>query len=353
MTNNPTPHAFITGASGLLGAYLSYNLLLEGYKLTALKRESSSLVWTQIIFDELNKSSGKQVDFKKIKWINGTVLEHNLLVQQLNSDTTVFHCAAKVSFYKPEFEEMNQTNIDGTATVVNACLEAGVEKLIFISSVAALANPEEKAELDESFQNTTFYRFKTHYGETKYRSEMEVWRAHGEGMKVLVFNPGVILGRWKFEGSSIQMFNSVAKGLPFYTEGSTGLIDVRDVCSSIINTMNSPNSWGKRYILVSSNISYKSFLHKIAHAFNQKAPSIKVGTTLSYIVSLFATAISKITGKKPFITPEIAKTANRGTFFINKRISNINQSPFIQIDETIEWIASFYQTAQAIDKKHE
>ena len=200
----------------------------------------------------------------------------------------MIHTAASVSFQPKEREVILKNNIEGTAHIVDACIEQGITQLVHLSSVGGLPNPDKKEELNESFLDSTFFEFETTYGESKYRSEMEVWRGLGEGLTVTVLNPGIILGAWRFVNSSTQMFRSMYNGLPFYSNGLTGFVDVRDVAKAAVLSLTNALTKGNRYILVSDNLSYKDFLWRVSDALGVKRPRMAAGKTLSYLVGLLA-----------------------------------------------------------------
>ena len=141
---------------------------------------------------------------------------------------------------------MHQTNLEVTANITNVCLKHKIEKLIHISSIAAIGKETGKTVLheDSKWENEDL---QSAYGLSKYRSELEVWRAQAEGLDVAVLCPSVILGPGVWHKSSTQIFDYVRKGKKFYTYGRLNYVDVRDVAEVVYLTMTQPIS-GK-YIL--------------------------------------------------------------------------------------------------------
>ncbi|MBI1183110.1 NAD-dependent epimerase/dehydratase family protein [bacterium] len=334
---------FITGGSGFVGAHTMFFLMEAGCHVVALKRENSSTNLSRLIFEQLNARHQSHLSFDDIEWVHGDLMYPFSLIEGSQGCDAIVHTAASVSFQAKEREMILRNNMDGTAHVVTACIENGIERLVHISSVAALPNPDKKPELDETFLNSTYYEFETTYGESKYRSEMEVWKAHGEGVKVTVLNPGLVLGEWKFVDSSVQMFRSVARGLPFYSGGLTGFVDVLDVAKGVVRSLTNEKSIAQRFIMVGENLSYKELLHKIATALGKKPPGIKAGKNLSTVVALAAESWAAISGSKAFITREVAQSANRSTRFNHHKAEEILGINFNPIDQTIARTALFYQ----------
>lgn len=332
----------VTGGSGFVGTYVVYELLKAGFSVAATRREQSDMGVPQKVFQHLNELSGSAVDFDSIEWVYCDLLDPNAVAMAVAERGYVVHTAASVSFQPKERDSILRNNIDCTANVVNACLEVGVQQLLHISSVGGLPNPDKKDTLDESFLDSTFYQFETTYGESKYRSEMEVWRGLGEGLNVTVFNPGIVLGAWRFVNSSTQMFRSIYNKLPFFSGGLTGFVDARDIAQSVVKSIGNESTFGQRYILVSDNLSYKDFLWQVADALGVKRPSIKAGQTLSTLVALCAETWAGITGSKAFITREIAQSANRRTHFVNDKAQSALKIAFEPLEETIQWTTQFF-----------
>ncbi|MGB0430400.1 MAG: NAD-dependent epimerase/dehydratase family protein [Bacteroidia bacterium] len=332
---------FITGANGFAGTYTTYRLLKMGYRVVALKRERSNLETSKYIFEYLNARDGAHVSFSEIEWRLGDTLDPFSLVEHSKGCAAIVHMAASVSFQKNEREQILKNNIESAANAVNAAIENGIKRFIQLSSVAALPNPDKKSELDENFLNSTFYQFETTYGESKYRSEMEMWRGLGEGLNVTALNPGIIIGPWKFTGSSVEMFKTVQNGLPFYSSGLTGFVGVEDVAKAVLATLQNDGTIGQRYVLVSENWSYKAFLEAIAKSLNKKPPKIKAGKNLSQVVAKVSELWSTVTGTKAFITTEMAQSANRKTHFINKKAVSDLKLSFTPLADSINETAQF------------
>ena len=172
---------------------------------------------------------------------------------------------------------------------------------------------------------------------------MEVWRGIAEGLNATIVNPSLILGAGRWDSSSCELFNTVAKGFPFYTEGVNGFVDVKDVARAMIMLMEN-NKFGQRYCLNGALISYKELFTLMANNFNVKVPYIKVGKTLSEIAWRIFWIIGKLQGKKPLITKETARTATRKYSYSSAKIIRELDFKFTPIEESIKEICSIYRT---------
>jgi nucleoside-diphosphate-sugar epimerase len=291
---------FITGATGLLGSHLIKMLSRQNKKIKALYR-------SEIPFSHLN-----------IEWIKGDLFDTVLLEEILHDVDEVYHCAGKVSFNPKEKQQLFKTNIEGTANIVNACLTAGVKKLLHVSSVSAIGRLKQNVIITEEMQWSE-ETSNSVYGESKYLAEMEVWRGVAEGLNAVMINPVIILGAADWNNSSTEIFKTVYKGFPYYSEGVTGFVDVDDVAKAMIELMESDIS-AERFIISAENISYKELFDMIAECFQKKPPHKKVTPFMASMVWRAAAIKSFFTGKAPFITKETARTALIKRYFDNSKL---------------------------------
>src|SRR5689334_19321721 len=133
---------FVTGATGFLGSYLVKNLLRRGEKIRALKRTTSN-------FDLLGD------DAHKVEWVDGDLLDITSIEAALDGTAHVYHCAGYYSSKTSEQEKITQTNVTGTANLLNVALEKKVGKFIHVSSVAALGLPRQGKMMDENYHAPT------------------------------------------------------------------------------------------------------------------------------------------------------------------------------------------------------
>lgn len=294
----------VTGASGLVGSHLLQQLIHAGQSVKALYRNDIPV---------LENTAG-------VEWIKGDILDVVSLEESLESVDQVYHCAAIVSFNPAKKKIMQHTNIEGTANVVNACINKGVKRLLFVSSVAALGRIREDKPIDETM-NWTPETSNSEYGKTKYLSEMEVWRGMSEGLSVVVVNPVIILGSGNWESGSSGIFKSAYNEFPWYTEGMSGFVDVKDVVSAMQLLMASDIN-GERFILSGHNAFYKNIFRLIASAFKKSHPHKQVTPLLAGIVWRIEAIKAFFNGKDPLLTKETAKTARAKVSFNNSKLLN-------------------------------
>ena len=173
------------------------------------------------------------------------------------------------------------------------------------------------------------------YGESKYLGEMEVWRGIAEGIEAAIVNPTIILGPGNWEDGSTAIFKSVYNEFPWYSNGTTGFVDVNDVAKAMIQLMESDIS-GERFIVSAHNETYRNVFNSIADAFNKKRPYKEVTPFLAKLVSRMEALKSFFTGKDPLITKETAATAIARVQFDNtKLLKHLPSFQYESLQQTI------------------
>jgi len=318
---------FITGASGLLGASLIETLFV--------KHDGASNLQVRALY---RKQIPAIPYADKIDWIEGDVLDVVVLEKALEGVEQVYHCAAIVSFHPKLKQKMHATNIDGTANVVNACIDAGIKKLLFVSSVAALGRIREDAPINETM-NWSEETSNSEYGKTKYLAEMEVWRGIGEGLDAVIVNPVIILGNGSWHTGSTSIFKSVYNRFPWYTGGASGFVDVKDVSNAMTALMNS-NITAQRFIISGHNSPYRTIFNLIADAFKVPRPHKRVTPLLAAIVWRIEAVKTFFTGSSPLLTKETTLTAQAVVNFDNtKLLKALPDFSYTPLEETIHRVA--------------
>jgi nucleoside-diphosphate-sugar epimerase len=257
----------VTGGTGLVGAHLLLHLAASEAKVRAIYRHQKNIDKTQSLF----RLYQKEALFSKIEWVEADIINIPSLEIAFQNIEYVYHCAALISDDTKDEDRLRKTNIEGTANIVNLCLDFKVKKLCHVSSIAALGDlkPHETKVTEETEWNPEAPH--SDYAISKYGAEMEIWRGQQEGLSIVIVNPGVIFGAgfWG-EGSSV-FFSAVKKGVPFYTQGSTGYVGVTDVVKIMMQLMKSEIS-GERFSVIAENLTFKEVIYKIAEKLHAKKP---------------------------------------------------------------------------------
>lgn len=292
----------VTGGAGLLGTELITQLLAQGKQVRAI----------------YNKTALAQFNSGNLEQLQCNILDVVGLEEAMKGVEEVYHCAAIVTFNPKRMQEMYKVNIEGTANVVNASLDAGIRKMVYASSISALGRIRENEPINETM-NWTAETSNSRYGQSKYLAEMEVWRGIGEGLDAVIVNPVIIMGPGDWNMSSSMIFKNAYNELPWFTEGSSGFVDVRDVANAMIRLMESSIT-AKRFIVSAENRSYRDVFNLIAKAFGKKAPHRKVTPAIAKIVWRLEAVRNFFTGKDPLITRETTTTAMTKAVIDNSKL---------------------------------
>lgn len=333
--NAPSDHGgiiLVTGGTGFIGAYIIKELVLKGYTVRAIRR-SQTLPF--FISPEI---------FNAVEWISGDVLDLSSLEDAMKGVDTVIHSAAIISFLKSERKKMYQVNVEGTANVVNIALEQNVRRFVHISSISALGRTANGDHVSEE-KKWVDSKLNTHYGISKRKAEIEVWRGMAEGMNGVILNPGTVLGFGNWHSGSCAIFRNFYKEFPYYTKGVNGFVDVEDVARLTVQLMASDLT-EQRFIISAENREFQWLMNTVADAFGKKRPTKEVGYLLSEIAWRIEKIKSFFTGRKPLLTKESARIARSKTFWENgKLLQALPGYSFTPLTETIKNACTNYEKA--------
>ncbi len=317
----------VTGGSGLVGNELIIQLLAQGKRVKALYNKTRITGITDIRLEEV------QCD----------ILDVIGLEEAMEGIDEVYHCAGLVAFAPNELSRLFKINVEGTANIVNAALNAGIRKMLHVSSIAALGRPVDPLDLVNEKMDFTSRTDTSNYGESKYLGELEVWRGIAEGLPAVIINPSLIIGAGNWNEGSTELFKSVYNEFPWFTEGTTGFVDVRDVARAMIMLMASDIS-SQRFIVSAENARFKNVLGMIAKGFNKKPASRKVTPLLAGIIWRLEALKYRFTGKAPMLTKETAATAMATQKFDNTKLRKwLPSFSFHALPDTISYTCAALQ----------
>jgi dihydroflavonol-4-reductase len=321
----------VTGGTGFLGATLLHLLAKQNIRIRAIRRKSSPMDLV--------------AHLQNIEWVEADITDIVALEEAFQGVTHVYHCAAMVSFHPRDIRQMMNINVQGTANVVNLALDFNIQKFVHVSSIAALGRSKERYELDEQTKWVNSSA-NTNYAISKYQSEQEVWRAHHEGLPIAIVNPAVILGAGFWDEGSAKFFRQLDDGLKFWTVGTSGFVDVRDVARFMFLLMESKIN-GERYVLAAENMPYRALFEKIALALGKKPPSIKVTPFLAEVAWRVEWLKEKLLGATPVVTKESARASVSKYKYLNQKSLGVSNFVYHPVDQTIQETASLFKQAKA------
>jgi nucleoside-diphosphate-sugar epimerase len=333
----------VTGATGFLGSHLVCRLLADGQVVRACKRNTSDTKEFNFVFHHYFPDKNEQLRFSNnLVWVQTDVLELDTLAEAIIGVEWVYHCAALVSFEAADSDLLMDVNAQGTANVVNLCLLNGVKNLCYVSSIASLGRIKSGNTMDENSKWESS-KLNSNYAISKYRAELEVWRGSVEGLNVIIVNPGVIIGIGDFKKGSNSLVHTIYKGLPLYSMGVNGYVDVKDVARAMILLVQSKIR-NQRFVLVGSNLSIRDLFFMLADGFQKKRPSILVTPFLAG-VSWRVMKVVRIFYKKGIaITKETARASVNESYYNSNKIIKELSFTFTPIENTVKECCAAYLT---------
>ena len=299
----------VTGGTGLVGSHLLFELTKSQQKICALYRSQKTIEKVKHIFSYYTDSVDAQFD--RIEWVQSDLNDLPKLAEAFKGVTHVYHCAALISFDPNDYYKLRETNISGTANIVNLSVINGIQKLCYVSSVATMGYDPVKIT-EETTWNPEDHQ--SVYAITKYEAEMEVWRGIQEGVPSVIVNPGVILGPGFFRSGSGGLFKRVYKGLHYATHGVSGYVGVDDVIKGMVCLMNGDRK-NERYIMVAENLSFLDFTTLISNAFKIPPPKKIASKWMLSFAWRLDWLKHKLTGGKRHFTKNLSKTLRTKSYY--------------------------------------
>ena len=247
-----TDTLFITGATGQLGAFVLAELLgrmstagFEGPILCA-RRASSSMAQVHMVEDFLELERGALAKAQNVKWLHcdlsdahhtKNAIDEYCTKENLPPPSTIIHAAATINVSPSAAKGTSNEQLTDEMLLLAEML--GVKHFTHISSIAVMGGTvslgEEEVIGPEHFHPNRSDAFLSNYALGKIASELRVWAAHAAGLSISIVRPGVILGLGPKANAPQELWARILDGkLPLTTDGSTGVVDVRDVASMVV-----------------------------------------------------------------------------------------------------------------------
>ena len=292
----------VTGGTGLVGSHLLFELTKSHQKIRAIYRTKKTVEKVKTVFGYYTNNIDEY--FNRIEWLEADLNDIPKLTEAFKDVTHVYHSAALISFDPNDYYKLRETNISGTANIVNLSIINSIQKLCYVSSVATMGYDSVKISEETAWNSEDSQSV---YAITKYEAEMEVWRGIQEGVPSVIVNPGVILGPGFFRTGSGGLFKRVHKGLNYVTKGVAGYVGVEDVIKSMVLLMNN-DCTNERYIIVAENLSFLDFTTLISNAFKLTPPKKIASKWMLSFAWRLDWLKHKLTGKKRRLTKNLSKT---------------------------------------------
>ncbi len=326
----------ITGGTGIVGVHTLLACAAAGRNVRALFRKSSDRSIVERVFRFYRPDADELL--ARIEWVEGDLHDMSALLDAMQAVRHVYHAAALVSFDPRDDRALLHVNTIGTANLVNAALECGVERLCHVSSTAAIGSAPANVLRDEDMPWTGELDISP-YALSKYRAELEVYRGIAEGLDAVIVNPCIVIGPGASGRSSMMLVERVRKGIGVYPPGSNAVVDARDVATCMLGLMERGTS-GARYLLVGENLDYKGIFTTLAAAFGHAPPAralpvwmLEFGWRAERLRTLF--------GGRPMVTRHTAHSAIIQRAFSNAKVRDTLGYEFRSAQEMAANVAAF------------
>ena len=295
----------VTGAGGFVGSAVVRTCIAAGYHVRAMVR------------GEVAPSNLAGLDAEVVR---ADMRDRASVDRAVAGCRHVFHVAADYRLWAPDPEEIVRNNVTGTRTVMEAAQAAGVERIVYTSSVAALRLAADGESADESTLLTEDAAIGA-YKRSKVAAERLVLAMIGErALPAVIVNPSTPIGPRDAKPTPTgRIIVEAASGkMPGYVDTGLNLVHVDDVAHGHLLALRH-GAIGERYILGGDNVAFGDMLGEIARIVNRQPPRLKMPRRLLFPLAWAAEAIARRTGNEPFITADGLRMARYRMFFTSAR----------------------------------
>lgn len=258
----------VTGATGLLGSHLVRALVARGDELRLLVRRDS------------DTAALEGIEYERV---TGDITDRRAVRRAVKGAERVFHLAARSTLRSSrDSERVFGVNVGGTALVASEALDAGVERFVHTSSVAAIGPAPTGGRADEMHPFTVGH-LGIAYVNSKHEAEAEVLRAAAQGLDAVIVNPTFVLGPpiGTAPSMSIDVVRRfLRRRIPAYVDGGLNVVDVRDVAAGMI-LADEEGRCGERYILGGRNFTLQRLFADLSRISGVPVPPLRLSPRLA------------------------------------------------------------------------
>jgi len=316
----------ITGATGYIGSAVVRELLSKGHDVRCLVRGTSSV---------------KNLDGLHLELSCGDIGDIESVRRAVTGCDTVYHLAALYANWLPDPGLMYRVNEEGTRNVMQACGDAGIRKIVYCSSVAALgAHGQTPADESARFNlNST----KDHYYISKHRAEQVVLHYIRRGLPAVIVNPSNPIGPRDIAPTptGALIISIIKKRIPAYVDGGINLIDVTDCARGIVAAMEKGRV-GEKYILGNTNISIKEYFDQIVKVAGRGlSPFIRLPAWLAVYSGYGYQVLARLNGKPPITSASWVRVGSHYSWWNCAKAReelDLGQRPIEQsLEKAVRW----------------
>jgi dihydroflavonol-4-reductase len=287
----------ITGGTGFLGTHIVRQLLDAGQK-------------------NLRVMASGVPDWMKdlgVEPIVGSVTNRDDVASAVRNVSAIFHLAGKVSRDNEDAAAMNRVHVEGTRMLCEAAKEAGVATMLLASSSGTIAVSEDEQVFDETFPQPVDVLSRWAYYASKYYQERTALENFdGEGRKLVILNPSLLLGPDDERLSSTKpVLDFLGRKIPYSPSGGLSFVDARDAAAAFIAALEKGRHQEK-YLLGAANMTFPEFFGRLERLSGVAAPMLKVPKKLAMAGSSMIESVFKNWGKA---SPVASKEVEQAEYF--------------------------------------
>ena len=282
----------VTGASGFVGWHVARLLLERGHQVRALVRPSSAV---------------PELDVERV---TGDLRDPASLARAASGCGLVFHVAADYRLWSKNPHELYQSNVDGTRNMLSAAKAAGVERVVYTSTVGCIGIPP--GGIGDENQPVSIRDMAGAYKRSKFLAERVALDFARDGFPVVIVNPTAPMGDHDFKPTPTgQIVRDFLSGdMPAYIDTGLNVVNVRDVAHGHLLACEKGRV-GERYILGSENLTLSQILKELARITGRKAPTVKLPYAVAWTAGVVTTAWAQLTGIPPRVPLEAVRMAKK------------------------------------------
>jgi dihydroflavonol-4-reductase len=288
----------VTGATGFLGSHVARRLVARGENVRVLVRASSS---NRAIVD------------LPLEYVTGDLRDEASLARAMAGVQRVFHVAADYRLWAKNPQDIYDSNVGGTKKLLAAARQAGVERLVYTSTVATIA--VDRPGLPNESTDARLEEMIGHYKRSKWMAEEDVLQAAKNGLPAVVAMPTTPVGPWDWKPTPTgKIIVDFLNGkMPGYVETGLNFVAVED-CAAGHLLVAEKGKIGERYLLGAENLTLKQVLDTLSRLTGLPAPKLKFPHALALGVAYAETAFSRLIGREPQIPVEGVRIAQHRMF---------------------------------------
>jgi dihydroflavonol-4-reductase len=318
----------VTGASGCVGSALVRKLIAAAHQVRVLLRPTSDL---------------RNIEGLPVEVVLGDLADKNSLERALEGCNALYHAAADYRLWARHPQQLYQSNVAGTVNIMQAALKAGVERIVYTSSVATLGLHADGTPADENTP-VTLNDMIGHYKRSKFLAEAEVKRMiDGQGLPAVIVNPSTPVGPRDIRPTPTgrMVLDAACGRTPAYVDTGLNLVHVDDVAQGHLLAFER-GVVGERYILGGRNMTLQEILTEVARISGHKPPRVKLPHNLVLPIAYLSEAWAWLTnGPEPRATVDGVRLSKKYMFFsIEKarRELGFNPRPVEEaLKDAVEW----------------